>query len=104
METVGGELESADLRGAFGRRLKLEFHGSKVTSDAGLLAFRELDDALGLTEMAGQQLAEIRREHLSELQRTLRLRSFRLADWRACKSAPRTGAHEIAGVQGVIAQ
>jgi hypothetical protein len=28
--------------------------------------------------------AETRREHLLELQRTLRLRSFRLADWRAC--------------------
>jgi hypothetical protein len=53
-----GESESDVVRLDFNRRLMLQFCGFVVTSDAGLLAYRALDDALGLTEIAGETLAD----------------------------------------------
>jgi hypothetical protein len=55
-----GEADSSLLRLDFDRRVMLHFRGSVVTSDAGLLAYRELDDALGLSSSAGDRLADTR--------------------------------------------
>ena len=40
--------------------MQLKFCGSKVTSDAGLLTYRELGEALGLTEMGADVLTDSR--------------------------------------------
>ena len=55
-----GESNDGVLKLDFERRLMVQFCGSVVTSDAGLLAYRELDDALGLTAMASETLADAR--------------------------------------------
>jgi hypothetical protein len=59
-ENLTGAAKNPALRVTFDSRLKLEFHGANVTSDAGLLAYRELDAALDLTASAAELLHDWR--------------------------------------------
>jgi hypothetical protein len=69
-----GDGEKTPLRLQFNPKVRLEFRGSTITSDSGLLPFRELDDALSLASMASDYLQESRtgrniRHHLVPLLR-----------------------------------
>ena len=60
MTNPASEAQNDTLRVDFDRRAMMELRGSVVTSDAGLLAYRELDDALRLSRTAGEALADAR--------------------------------------------
>jgi hypothetical protein len=67
MANPEGAAESEAVRLDFDRLLTLQFRGSAVTSDPGLLAYRELDDVLGLTGLAGEMLADARTDKSGQL-------------------------------------
>ena len=55
-----GEAKKDDLRVSFDNRVRVKFVGSKVTTDAGLLVYRELDEVLSLTKMGAEVLTDSR--------------------------------------------
>jgi Transposase DDE domain group 1 len=63
---------------SFSGFLHIDFHGSRVTSDGGLLLVRELDERLGLTGLIQNYLVD---------SRTGRNTQF---PWRICSDGPPT--------------
>ena len=87
-----GEARKEALRVDFDSQIKLEFHGASVTSDAGLVAYRELDEALGLTALADELFRDPRRGMNTQHELTAMLRQAvysRLAGYEDTNDADR---------------
>ena len=55
-----GEAQNGPFQLSFNASLKVDFQGSRVTSDGGLILARELDERLGLGELIAQHLTDSR--------------------------------------------
>ena len=66
-----GETQNQPFQLSFNASLRVDFQGSRVTSDGGLILVRELDERFGLSGLIGEHLVD---------SRTGRNREFPLAD------------------------
>ena len=57
-----GETQTQPFQLSFRPSVKVDFQGSRVTSDGGLILARELDERLGFGELIGQHLTGSSRE------------------------------------------
>ena len=62
-----GEQQNQPFQLSFNPSLKVDFQGSRVTSDGGLLLVRELDERLGLSELISEHLTDGRRGKNTQL-------------------------------------
>ena len=56
-----GDTQDRPFQLSFNSSLKVDFQGSRVTSDGGLVLVRELDERLGLSELVDRHLSDSRR-------------------------------------------
>lgn len=62
-----GDKQNQPFQLSFNASLKVDFQGSRVTSDGGLILVRELDERLGLGELIEQHLRDPRRGKNTQL-------------------------------------
>ena len=55
-----GDKQNLPFQLSFNGLLKIDFQGSRITSDGGLIVVRELDERLGLSELIGEHLTDHR--------------------------------------------
>src|SRR5258708_5150488 len=82
-----GETQNRPFQLSFNSSLKVDFQGSRVTSDGGLVLVRELDERLGLSELVDRHLSDSRRG--KEIQLPLG------------QPPPQSGYSRLAGDEGV---
>ena len=59
-----GEPQTQPFQLSFSASLKVDFQGSRVTSDGGLILVRELDERLGFRELIEQHLTDSRGKNI----------------------------------------
>jgi hypothetical protein len=62
-----GEKQNQPFQLSFNASLKVDFQGSRVTSDGGLILVRELDERLGLGDLMAEHLSDARRGKNTQL-------------------------------------
>src|ERR1035441_6031267 len=62
-----GEKQNRPFQFSFNSSLKVDFQGSRISSDAGLLVVRELDERLGLSQLISDNLTDARRGKNTQL-------------------------------------
>jgi len=95
-----GEKHNQPFQLSFNAALKIDFQGSRVTSDGGLILVRELDERLGLGELIEQHLRDPRRGKNSEFPLADLLRQSvysRLAGYEDVNDAERLSQDPTAG-------
>lgn len=58
-----GDKQNQPFRLSFNTSLNVDFQGSRVTSNGGLILVRELDERLGFGELIEQHLTDSRRKN-----------------------------------------
>ncbi len=62
-----GERQNGPFQLSFNASLKVDFQGSRVSSDGGLILVRELDEPLGFGDLTAQHLTDSRRGKNTQL-------------------------------------